>query len=74
MSEEEYPGSGTPWPDTNFIENLSENMVLSPKDNFYLWVYYEWLLKLEIPDHCLMWTFLVCPVARLITAGIGILI
>ena len=38
------------------------------------WERKEWLLKLAIPEHCLGWTFLVCPIAGLITAGIGMLI
>ncbi len=38
------------------------------------WERKEWLLKLAIPEHCLGWTFLVCPIAGSIVAGIGILI
>ncbi len=38
------------------------------------WERKEWLLKLAIPEHYIMWTFLVCPIAGLITAGIGMLI
>ena len=34
----------------------------------------EWLLKLAVPEHCLGWTFLVCPIAGLIVARIGLLI
>ena len=38
------------------------------------WERKEWLLKLAIPEHGLLWTFLVCPIAGLITAGIGMLL
>ncbi len=38
------------------------------------WERKEWLLKLAIPEHALGWTFIVCPVAGLITAGIGSLL
>lgn len=35
------------------------------------WEQKEWLLKLAIPEHALGWTFLVCPIAGLIVAGIA---
>ena len=38
------------------------------------WERKEWLLKLAVPEHCLGWTFLVCPIAGLIVSGIGLLI
>ena len=38
------------------------------------WERKEWLLKLAIPEHLLGWTLLVCPIAGLITAGIGSLL
>ena len=38
------------------------------------WERREWLLKLAIPEHALGWTFLVCPVAGVIVAGIGALL
>lgn len=34
------------------------------------WERKEWLLKLAIPEHALVWTFLVCPIAGLVVAGI----
>ena len=37
------------------------------------WEIKEWLIKLAIPEHVLGWTFLVCPIAGLIVAGLGIL-
>ena len=37
------------------------------------WERKEWLLKLAIPEHALGWTFLVCPAAGLIVAGIALL-
>ncbi len=42
-------------------------------ENFRAWERGEWLKKLAIPEHALGWTFLVCPIAGLITAGIGML-
>ncbi len=41
---------GYPWLDTNLKENLTEGMELSPKDDFYLYVNYDWLMNSEIPD------------------------
>lgn len=38
------------------------------------WEVKEWLIKLAIPGHALGWTLLVCPIAGLIVAGIGILL
>ena len=38
------------------------------------WAVKEWLLKLAIPEHALGWTFLVCPVAGLVVAGLGTLL
>ena len=38
------------------------------------WEIKEWLIKLAIPEHVLGWTFLVCPIAGLIVAGLGILL
>ena len=35
------------------------------------WKRKEWLLRLAIPEHVLGWTFLVCPAAGLIVAGIA---
>ena len=37
------------------------------------WDRKEWLMKLAIPEHALGWTFLVCPIAGLIVAGIAVL-
>ena len=38
------------------------------------WERREWLMKLAIPEHGLLWTLLVCPMAGLIVAGIGALL
>ena len=38
------------------------------------WERKEWLLKLAIPEHAFGWTFLVCPIAGLIVAGIAALL
>ena len=38
------------------------------------WERKEWLKKLAIPEHALGWTFLVCPIAGLIVAGIAALL
>ena len=43
-------------------------------ENCKAWEVKEWLLKLAIPEHALGWTFLVCPIAGLIVAGIGTLL
>lgn len=38
------------------------------------WDRWEWLKTLAIPEHVLGWTFLVCPMAALIVAGVGSLL
>ena len=38
------------------------------------WERKEWLMKLAIPEHGLVWTLLACPTAGLIVAGLGALI
>ena len=38
------------------------------------WERREWLLRLAIPEHGLLWTFIVCPVAGLFVAGINLLL
>lgn len=38
------------------------------------WERKEWLLKFAIPEHTLGWTFLVCPIAGIVVAGLGTLI
>ncbi|HIZ80346.1 MAG TPA: hypothetical protein IAA17_11225, partial [Candidatus Lachnoclostridium stercorigallinarum] len=43
-------GNGSPWLDTNLKENIEEGMDPSLKDDFHLYVNYEWLLNNEIPD------------------------
>ena len=35
------------------------------------WDRKEWMLKLAIPEHCVMWPLVMCPVAGLAVAGIG---
>jgi len=37
------------------------------------WARKEWLMKLAIPEHGLLWTLIVCPIAGLAVAGIGAL-
>ncbi len=43
-------------------------------DHCKAWERREWLLKLAIPEHGLLWTFVVCPVAGLAVAGINLLL
>ncbi len=43
-------GGGSPWIDTDLKSNIKEDMELSPKDDFHLYVNYDWLLGAEIPD------------------------
>ena len=43
-------GSGDPWIDSDLKENIKANMATSPKDDFHLWVNYDWLKENKIPD------------------------
>ena len=38
------------------------------------WERREWLLRLVVSEHGLLWTFIVCPVAGLFVAGINLLL
>ena len=52
MSAKEPPVTkgGSPWLDTNLKENLTEDLERSPKDDFYLYANYDWLMNTEIPN------------------------
>ena len=41
---------GKPWIDSNLKANIKPGMETSPKDDFYLYVNYEWLLNTDIPE------------------------
>lgn len=43
-------GDGIPWVDSDLKENISEDLELSPKEDFHLYVNYEWLKDAEIPE------------------------
>lgn len=38
------------------------------------WNLKKWMLTLALPEHCIMWPLIVCPLTGLICAGIGKLI
>ena len=38
------------------------------------WERREWLIRLAIPEHGLLWTFVVCPIAGVFVAGINCLL
>ena len=40
-------------------------------ENCKAWERREWLKTLAVPEHGLMWTFIVCPIAGLAVAGIA---
>ena len=41
---------GKPWVDSNLKDNIKPGMETSPKDDFYLYVNYDWLLETDIPE------------------------
>lgn len=43
-------------------------------ENCKAWEVREWLIRLAIPEHGILWTFVMCPVAGLIVAGISALL
>ncbi len=43
-------------------------------ENCKAWERKEWLLKLGIPEHAIAWPVILCPIAALIVAGIGVLL
>ncbi len=54
QTESESPGivttGGSPWLDTDLKANITEDMELSPKDDFYLYANHDWLLNTVIQD------------------------
>ena len=42
--------SGKPWIDSNLKENVISSQRPSPKDDYHLYVNYDWLMKTEIPE------------------------
>ena len=42
--------SGKPWIDSNLKENVVSSKRPSPKDDYHLYVNYDWLLKNDIPE------------------------
>ena len=48
-AEKDYK-SGKPWIDSNLKENVVSSQRPSPKDDYHLYVNYDWLLKNEIPE------------------------
>ncbi len=41
---------GEPWSDSEIKANLTEDMELSAKDNFYLFANHDWLMSTDIPE------------------------
>ena len=41
---------GKPWIDSNLKDNIKPGMETSPKDDFYLYVNYDWLLSTDISE------------------------
>jgi putative endopeptidase len=46
-----------PWINSDLKENLTKNMELSPKEDFHLYVNYDWLKNAEIPAGYRFWSF-----------------
>ena len=53
---------------------IKDKIMIPGTEHCKAWERKEWLLKLAIPEHALGWTFLVCPIAGLIVAGIAALL
>ena len=53
-ADEEVTGistkGGNPWLNSDLKENIEANVTLSPKDDFHLFVNYDWLSKAELPE------------------------
>jgi len=47
-----------PWINSDLKENLTKKMELSPKEDFHLYVNYDWLKNAEIPAGYRKWTFM----------------
>lgn len=41
---------GSPWIDSNIKDNIKPDMKTSPKDDYYLYANYDWLLNTDIPE------------------------
>lgn len=49
-------GGGKPWIDSELKENISEDTVTDPKDDFHLYANKEWLLNNNLPDGYSSWS------------------
>lgn len=57
-----------------FRAKVKDRTMLPGTEHCKAWNTKEWLLTLAIPEHCLGWPLIICPLVGLICAGIGALI
>ena len=55
-----------------FRSRMKERIMISGTEHCEAWNTKKWMLTLAIPEHWVLWPLLVCPLAGLICAGIGI--
>ena len=49
-------GGGTPWINSELKENITEDTVVNPKDDFHLYANKDWILANDIPDGYTSWS------------------
>ena len=55
-NENAKTAGGTPWIDSELKENITEDTLTDPKEDFHLYANKEWLLSNEIPDGYTTWS------------------
>ena len=57
-----------------FRKKFLNRIMIKGTEHCRAWETKEWMLKLGLPEHLILWPLIVCPLAGLICAGIGALI
>lgn len=59
-----------------FFRGLAKDkrIMLPGTEHCEAWNLKKWMLTLAIPEHCIIWPLIICPLTGLICAGIGALI
>lgn len=57
-----------------FREKFKDRTMIPGTEHCEAWNTKKWMLSLAIPEHWLLWPFVVCPIMGFICAGIGMLI
>lgn len=57
-----------------FIQVCKDKVMIKGTEHCKGWARKEWLLKLALPNHFILWPVVMCPLCGFVSAGIGVLI